>query len=326
MHFEKVSKDRNEESEATRQKAIERIIDMKDNEVAKKEADKLNSPITQDEILREWSKVNDGAPGLDNVRVTYIKQASTTTQRAIYNVILEMTNKHPSEWETLVKTGLVIPLFKKGQRDDINNYRGVCLVSMASRILARIMASRLRIWAEAVRVLDENQDGFRSTADAAQICVRLHEEAGLYVNESNSTEPWKPVATLLDIKKAYPRVNRPILWNMLRKYGMKEECIRILKGLHEGTEYRVRGREENSDSWQPLHGLREGCATSPILFNIYHSAAMRQAAEDRAKSAHEKGLAIVIEFSWRRGNSPPPKSTLQATKSIQRETYRGTIC
>ena len=102
-------------------------------------------------------------------------------------------------------------------------------------------------------VLDENQDGFRigrSTADAAQICVRLHEEAWLYVNESNSTEPWTPVATLLDIKKAYPRVNRPILWNMLRKYGMKEECIRILRGLHEETEYSVRGKEENSDSWR----------------------------------------------------------------------------
>ena len=57
---------------------------------------------------------------------------------------------------------------------------------MASRILARVMASRLEIWAEAVGVLDENQDCFkigRTTANAAQICVRLHEEAGLYVNE-----------------------------------------------------------------------------------------------------------------------------------------------
>ena len=35
---------------------------MKDSEVAKKEADKLNSPITQDKILREWSKLSDGAP------------------------------------------------------------------------------------------------------------------------------------------------------------------------------------------------------------------------------------------------------------------------
>ena len=127
-------------------------------------------------------------------------------------------------------------------------------------------------------VLYENQDGFRigrSTADAAQICVRLHEEAWLYVIGSNSTEPWTPVATLLDVKKAYPRVSRPIPGNVLRKYGMTEECIRIPRGLPKEKECSVRGREENSDSWRPLRGLREGCATSPVLFNIYHSAAMR---------------------------------------------------
>ena len=58
-----------------------------------------------------------------------------------------------------MKTGLVITLFRKGQRDDVNNDRGVCLLSMASRVLARIMASRPRTWTEAVGVLDENQDG-----------------------------------------------------------------------------------------------------------------------------------------------------------------------
>ena len=85
--------------------------------------------------------MNERAPGLDNVRIMYVKQASNTTQKAICNVLLKMTNKHPSEWEALMKTGLVVPLFEKGQRDDVNNYRGVCLLSMASRILARVMVS-----------------------------------------------------------------------------------------------------------------------------------------------------------------------------------------
>ena len=62
--------------------------------------------------------------------------------------------------------------------------------------------------------------------------MSLHEEAGLYMNESNSMEAWTPMATLLDITKAYPRVNRPILWSMLQRYEMKEESSRILKGLH----------------------------------------------------------------------------------------------
>ena len=101
------------------------------------------------------------------------------------------------------------------------------------------------------------------------------------MNESNSIEHWTSVVTLFDTKKAYPRVNRPILWSMLRKYGMREESIRILKGLHEETDYRVKGKREISDVWRPLRGLLEGCATSTILFIVYYSAAMRQAAEKR---------------------------------------------
>ena len=57
----------------------------------------------------------------------------------------------------------------------------------------------------------------------------------------------------------------------------------------------MRGREENSDVWRPLRGLREGCATSPVLFDIYYSAAMRQAVEERKKSAQERGLAVGID-------------------------------
>ena len=76
----------------------------------------------------------------------------------------------------------------------------------------------------------------------------------------------------------------------------------------EETEYRVQGKKENSDAWRPLRGLREGCATSPILFNVYHSAAMRQAAEKRKQEAKERGMKVGIGMSWRPGNSSPPKS------------------
>ena len=101
---------------------------------------------------------------------------------------------------------------------------------------------------------------------------------------------------------------------------MKEESIRILKGLHEETEYRVKGKKDNSDAWRPLRGLREGCATSPVLFNAYHSASMRQVAEKRKREATEKGRKVGIEMSGRPGKSLPPKSAGQAMKSKDQKT------
>ena len=92
-------------------------------------------------------------------------------------------------WDDILKTGQIVPLFKKGAKDDVNNYRVVCLLAMRSRILAKIMSKRLREWAEHLQVLDENQSGFRagrSTADATQILVRITEDT----NDLKNKEPY----------------------------------------------------------------------------------------------------------------------------------------
>ena len=89
------------------------------------------------------------------------------------------------------------------------------------------------------------------------------------------------VAILTDITKAYPRVNKIMLWHILDMWDMKDKMKRVLRGIHEGTGYRVRWKEGNSSEWIPRRGLREGCATSPVLFNIYHFNVVRIAREER---------------------------------------------
>ena len=53
------------------------------------------------------------------------------------------------------------------------------MLAMGSRILARVLTTRLRWWAEYLQLLDDNQKGFRqgrTTADATQIMVRMQED------------------------------------------------------------------------------------------------------------------------------------------------------
>ena len=72
-----------------------------------------------------------------------------------------------------------MPLFKTGERNSINSYIGVCLLSMGSRIIAKVLANRFRDWTEKIGLLEENQQGFRrgrSTADAALIFIRINDE------------------------------------------------------------------------------------------------------------------------------------------------------
>ena len=120
----------------------------------------------------------------------------------------------------------------------------------------------------------------------------------------------KPVAILTDIIKAYPRVNRIMLWHILDMWGMKEKVKRVQRGIHEGTEYQVRGREGNSSELIPRRGLREGCATPPVLFNVYHSNVIRLAREERKRMGPECG----IPRRWVPGNSLPPRDRRRASR------------
>ena len=51
-----------------------------------------------------------------------------------------MFGKRANEWGECAKIRIIVRLFKKGDRSEVNNCRGVCLFSMSSRVLARQIA------------------------------------------------------------------------------------------------------------------------------------------------------------------------------------------
>ena len=209
------------------------------------------------------------------IRKGYIRKACEGIQSRVIEIVQKMFEVRANEWDELVKVGAMVPLYKKGARDQANNFRAVCLLSMCSRVLGRMIAKRVGRWAEHLKLLDENQAGFRkgrSTADVVRVMQWIQEDVvdcKRRVNDgaNGMNEDEWPCARLLDLKKAYPRVSKPALWSLLERYRMKGQCLETLVDLHETTEYRVKGREGLSEGWMPARGLREGCPTSPILFN-----------------------------------------------------------
>jgi hypothetical protein len=147
-----------------------------------------------------------------------------------------------------IKSRLVIPLHKKGSLNDCNNYRGAVLLAMDSTIVTRCLADRIRIWSE-------EQAGFRkkrSTADVTQIMYRIQEDV-IDLKKRKAAEGVEEVddekfaGRLLDLKKAYPRVNKYEMLKIL-EYWMGEKCLRTVKNLHETTEYNIKSREAKSEA------------------------------------------------------------------------------
>lgn len=93
---------------------------------------------------------------------------------------------------------------RKGRQEDKHTWRGVTLLSVGSRLVARIVASQLSQWSEAW--LCEEQSGFRrgrGTDDTMQVARRLIEEA------CRLRSGGEIHMAFFDLDKVYPRVCWP---------------------------------------------------------------------------------------------------------------------
>ena len=128
----------------------------------------------------------------------------------------------PEEW----CTGLVVPLWKrKGNKKDKNTWRGITLLSVGSKLLARVVATRLRSWYDGH--LGLHQFGFRKgkgVDDALQITRRLVEEVATSAGDHEGVE-----LSFHDIEKAYSRVCRSALWDLLSRWGCDPALLRVIQ-------------------------------------------------------------------------------------------------
>ncbi len=89
----------------------------------------------------------------------YIHGATTLIPylNKLFNTVFE-NEYFPTAWST----GDIVPLHKKGSISNVENYRGITLLSTLGKLFTRILNNRLSDWAESYNVYVEAQAGFRS--------------------------------------------------------------------------------------------------------------------------------------------------------------------
>lgn len=184
------------------------------------------------------------APGTDGVTVEMIKWAPPAviqqliafTQHIWQSTCSASPHQFLGQWPDSWLQATVIPLWKnKHPRSDKGNWRGVALLSVGVKLLARVVASRIQTFSESF--MDEEQQGFprnRGVDDVLQVSRRIAEE----ICSSQGQEVIK--LTLYDIEKAYPRINREALWTLLHKRGAPHDFIQLCKALRNHTLFHVK--------------------------------------------------------------------------------------
>ena len=86
------------------------------------------------------------SPGLYQIPAEMIKSGSKTIRFVIHKLIISIWNKEelPEEW----KESIIVPIYKKGDKTDCSNYRGISLLPTTYKILSNILLSSLTSYAE----------------------------------------------------------------------------------------------------------------------------------------------------------------------------------
>ena len=205
---------------------------------------------------------NKSSSGNDEISNKTLKSLLNEISRPLTYIINKSleTNTYPTTW----KISKCFPLYKKGDKTEVNNYRPISLQNCMSKILEKTVKSQMVEYLEHNELLPNNQFGFRNKQGLNHLHFKLNQE----ITKSLSKKQVYKIA-LLDFSKAFDLVNHKILLTKLKSLGFKDGTIAWFKSyLSERLMY-CKVNNIDSDLMQVLCGVPQGTCLGPLLFLCY---------------------------------------------------------
>ena len=178
-------------------------------------------------------------------------------------------------------------LFKrKGNPQVCDNHRGISLLSIAGKILARVLLNRLNEHLERSGLLPESQCVVRKNRGTIDMIFTARQ-----LQEKCQEQNVDLYMTFVDLTKAFDTVSREGLWKIMAKFGCPAKFIAMVRQFHDGMLARVQNDGEFSDPFPVTNGVKQGCVLASTLFSMMFSAVLTDAFQDG-----DNGIPIRYRF------------------------------
>ena len=231
----------------------------------------LEPPPLRSEVEKAMQSVNlKKASGADGVPIELLRYGGPKVIDAMHKICREVwkTGKWPEDWGH----STFIPIPKKGDLAKCTNYRTISLVSHASKVLLKVILSRIQHKTE--QELPDEQAGFRPGRGTRDQITNLR------VLMAKLLEHNQPLyMCFIDFQKAFDSVQHEKLWWAMLDMGYPPHLVNLLANLYKSQRASVRIAGVMSEWFSIRKGVRQGCVLSPYLFNIVSETVMRKALE-----------------------------------------------
>jgi len=162
------------------------------------------------------------------------------------------------------KVAKVIPLFKGGDKHDVNSYRPISLLPSLGKLLERIISDRVVDFLKKHKLLSEYQFGFRKKFNTDLAVTDIFEKL-----LNNLDKRLSSCTIFLDLAKAFDSVSHDILLQKLHKYGIRGKLLQILESYLNSRKQFVSYNNCKSSNETIKFGVPQGSILGPLLFLIY---------------------------------------------------------
>ena len=152
-----------------------------------------------------------------------------------------------------LKTSKVIPIFKSGDKTDLNNYRPISLVPIIAKVFEKLLYDRVESFIEKHNILSTTQYGFRSNFSPEHTVLDVVSSCFDNIKDGHQTG-----LIMLDLKKAFDSVAHEILLQKLDHYGIRGKAFNLFSSYL-----------SNRQQYVSMHGINSSTLRA-IIVSLVH--------------------------------------------------------